>query len=630
MGRKKSGAESHAEAASDGAQSDLGSMSGLAMLRQMPGIAWRGLHLVWVAGRRELLFAIGLQVTSGVSIAAGLLLLHEILSVFSKSAGSTNLSSLVPALVAFAVVTAAAGFASAVAPEQRLMLTELVSKTAMDGVLDITCAVDLETYESHTFHDHLERVQKNALSTPHQLVYGLLTLLQSLITAVSISFALLLIQPVLVVFIVGGLIPLWLTTRLNSRDMFRFIHDITPRDRERGYLTRILTGKDAASEVRSFNLPNFLRNRYDQLYGERIDLLQRVVRGRMRRSLIGSAAVSLAIVGVLSVLILLVLSGRMSLADAAVSALAARQLSSMMQSLNTGMASLLDSVIFLRDYESFLQVGKTLEKTRPSAPAPAGFGRLKVNDLSFTYPGASKPVLHNIDLEIRAGQSIAIVGRNGSGKTTLAKLLCGLYMPTSGQINWDSTDISKCDPAQLREAISVIFQDFMRYELSAHANIALGRHSHYQDDSAVKYAAVQAGIHNKLESLDHGYETVLSKAFDDSTELSLGQWQAISLARAFFRDARFLILDEPTAALDAQAEYELFETIRTLTKGRSLLLISHRLASVRAVDRIYVLEHGRIIESGNHDDLISADGHYAQLFRLQASGYSSQAEPLSR
>ena len=228
-----------------------------------------------------------------------------------------------------------------------------------------------------------------------------------------------------------------------------------------------------------------------------------------------------------------------------------------------------------------------------------------------------------VSLEIGAGEIVALVGENGSGKTTLAKLLCRLYLPERGRVLWDGMDTATVDPDELRRSVAVIFQDFLHYSLPASENVGMGRHQRIGDLKGIRGAALHAGADDFLATLPKGYETVLGPEFQGGKELSVGQWQRVALARAFFRDAPFIILDEPTAALDARAEHELFESIRTLCQGRSVLLISHRFSSVRSADRIYVLHEGRVVESGSHDQLMGQGGRYADLFTLQASAYLS-------
>jgi ATP-binding cassette subfamily B protein len=226
-----------------------------------------------------------------------------------------------------------------------------------------------------------------------------------------------------------------------------------------------------------------------------------------------------------------------------------------------------------------------------------------------------------VSLEIRKGEVVALVGENGSGKTTLAKLLAGLYSPDSGTITWDGVDLGDCDPALVRDSVAVIFQDFLKYLLTASDNVAFGRHERIDDRPTIEAAARRAGAHDFLSSLRHGYDSQLGPEFFGGSDLSVGQWQRVALARAFFRDAPFVILDEPTAALDPRAEAELFDSIRSLLEDRSVLLISHRFASVRSADRIYVLSAGEIVESGTHADLMAAGQLYAELFAMQAAGY---------
>ena len=326
-------------------------------------------------------------------------------------------------------------------------------------------------------------------------------------------------------------------------------------------------------------------------------------------------------VGTLLLVAWLTLSGRVTLSQAGIAVAGVAVVGSRLTQAGYAAGSLSEASLYLDDYLAFMTLLPQAEQARPADPAPRGFGRLEVDQVSFTYPSGEQPALRDVCLHVDAGEVVALVGENGSGKTTLAKLLAGLYLPDQGRVLWDGTDVATVDPDQLRRSVAVIFQDFIRYHLPARDNIGLGRVEAIDDLGAVRAAASQAGAHDFLAALRAGYETMLGPEFIGGTDLSIGQWQRVALARAFFRDAPFIILDEPTAALDPKAEHELFDRIRSLLADRTVLLISHRFSSVRSADRIYVLADGRVAEDGTHEQLMARRGRYAELFTLQADAY---------
>jgi ATP-binding cassette subfamily B protein len=325
--------------------------------------------------------------------------------------------------------------------------------------------------------------------------------------------------------------------------------------------------------------------------------------------------------GIMLFLVWQVLNGSVDVADAGIAIAAVQMLGNRIDLLTMGISSLYETSLFLEDFTSFLKLKPAIDESRSKEPAPSGFEEIAVHELEFAYPGSKRKALKGLDLKIRRGEVVALVGENGSGKTTLAKLLGCLFRPTGGSVTWDGVDITTYEPQSVRDSIAVIFQDFVKYKLTAHENVGLGDYERADDLEAVRAAASAAGADGFLSKLKNGYQTILSKEFKGGRDLSVGQWQKVALARAFFRDASFIILDEPTAALDPRAERELFDNIRDLTRGKTVLLISHRFSSVRHADRTFVLDKGELIEEGTHEELMALDGLYAELFKLQASSY---------
>ncbi|MDQ3569700.1 MAG: ABC transporter ATP-binding protein/permease [Actinomycetota bacterium] len=596
-------------------------------LRKLPLLVVKALRLVWRAGRRELIVTTLLQLFQGVGVTAQLLLGKSVLDSVLATTGSVGgFSAVAPQFGILMAITVLLSFANAVQAEQSRVLGELVARAAYNRVLDVAGTVDLEAFESPAFFDRLQRAQIGGLTRPLQMVNGLGTLTTSVVTLLGIAVALVALQPVLLPFILLGYAPLWYASTRNSKALYQFVLGMTEDDRQRAYLQRILSGRDEAKEVRAFALGPLLRARYERLYAERIAKLRQVARKRMIRSLSAALGTSGLTVASLGVLGYLYVDGQMSLPSLGAAVAGLLQLSGRLRGLADGAGALYESALFVDDYESFLEVIPQLPAAHPVEDPLPPFEHLATVGLTFTYPGAGKPAVEDVSMEIRAGEIVALVGENGSGKTTLAKLLAHLYRPSKGSILWDGVDTASFDPLRVRCSISVIFQDFVRYLLPARENIGAGRHERFDDAPAIVAAARWAGADAFISRLPKGYETTLGKEFTGGSDLSLGQWQRVALARAFFRDAPFVVLDEPTAALDPRAEDELLNSIRSLFQGRSVLLISHRFSSVRWADRICVLRGGRLVEQGSHGELMAKGGIYAELFTLQASAYLSHHE----
>jgi ATP-binding cassette, subfamily B, bacterial len=591
-------------------------------LRRLPRLCREAVRLVWAAGRRELLAVLAIKAVNGVGLAAVLLLgkgvLDEVIVAGRSGAGA---GAVLPRLLLLTVVMAGLGFVSAIGREYREVLAELASRHAQSQIIDVACAVELEAYDTPSFHNRLVRAAGGGQFRPWQVVEGLTGLAGALVGIVGITLALLALQPWLVPLVLAAAVPLLVAVARGGELMFGFRHRMTEIERRRNYLYMLLSGKDAAKELRAFGLAGFLRARFDRLYDQHMVELRKVAGRRLRVSLLGNLATTVVLAGIVAGLLVLALDGRIGLAEAGTAAGAVFVLGERLMNAVFSAGMLYESSLFIDDFTSFVAMAPRAAARRRRHPAPQGFRRLQVRDVTFTYPSATTPALREVSMEIGAGEIVALVGENGSGKTTLAKLLCRLYLPQRGRVLWDGVDTATVDPDGLRRSVAVIFQDFLRYALPAGENIGMGRHQRIDDEDAIRAAARQAGAHDFLAGLAQGYQTVLGPEFEGGKELSVGQWQRVALARAFFRDAPFIILDEPTAALDARAEHELFEGIRTLCRGRSVLLISHRFSSVRSADRIYVLDGGRVVESGSHEQLMDLGGRYADLFTLQASAY---------
>ena len=594
------------------------------MFRRLPANVARSVALVWSAHRGAAFVSMALSVIGGVGIGVQLLVGREVLrAVLAAGSAGAGLRSVIPELAVLAVVTMVMTLSAVGAQVMQRLITEYSIRAVQARVLDAAAAVDLEQFESADFYDRITRAAREGVMAPLRISGGLVALVGGFVGAVTVMVALGAVHPLLVPLVIVGYLPLWYVATANSGDLYSFSMGQTPGDRMRNALQQVLWGRAPAAEVRAFGIGPFLRQRWDRLVQERIDEAAQVVRGNMRRAGLGGVVTSVLTAGVFGVLVWLLLGGRIDIAGAGVAAVGIQQLGSRLESLSMGASSMFEASLFLDDTLDFLSRAEDQAKLRPTAAAPAGFDTLKAAGVVYRYPGTPRTAVGGVDLEIRAGEVVALVGENGSGKTTLAKILSGLYQPTEGTVSWDSVDLATVDPATVRDHVAVIFQDFVRYPLSAAENIGIGRVERMADGGAdqVLAAARHAGADTYLQGLHKGLDTVLSKEFEGGEDLSVGQWQRVALGRAFFRDAPFIILDEPTAALDPRAEFELFEKIRELFRGRSVLLISHRFSSVRMADRIYVLHEGQVVESGTHDELMQLGGRYAELFTMQARAF---------
>jgi ATP-binding cassette subfamily B protein len=596
-------------------------------LRYLPRLLLGALRLVWGAAPSQLVLNVALQAVGSAALALQVLVGKQLLTKLLADNTTKDFSSAVPWIVLLAGVMAVASVVAIVRNELQRLLSEMVSRSAMQQVVDASCRADLARFEDPTFHDRLQRAIVNASIRPLQMTAGLLSVGSSALAALALGAALLTIEPLFFLLGVIAAVPLTFSSLRVGRALYRFAVEQTPTDRERTYIQTLLVEKDPAKEIRAYELGGFLRSRFAALYERRIQALRRLVRRRTVQGAAGGLLTAVVSGAVLGLLIFFVSDGRVSLAGAGAASAALILLGTQLQGLAGGMGQLYESALFIQDFNNFVQFAPGTSQFAGTAPPPPDIGDLRVRDLTFTYPSRQKPSLSEINIEIRAGQVVALVGENGSGKTTLAKLLAGLYLPQEGHITWGDEDLTTMDINLVRGRVAVLFQDFVHYFLSARENISMGRWERAGDEPAVREAAARSGAKSFVDDLPHGYDTYLGPQFFGGSDLSGGQWQRVALARAFFRDAELVILDEPTAALDPRAEAALFSVVRQLFSGRSVVLISHRFATVRLADHIYVLDQGRMIEHGAHDQLMGRNGLYAELFTLQASAFGLREPP---
>jgi ATP-binding cassette subfamily B protein len=586
----------------------------LGRLRRLVGSS---LSLVWSAGRRLLIALVAVQLVSAVALAAQVITVERVLSgMLSAERGHVMDEVLIPVVV-LALLSAVAAVAGAVQGQLQRLLGESVGRRMWGQVLGVATGVGLRYFESPEFYNRLQRVQTSAVVRPYQVTQGLLAMGGALAASIGLGITLFAISPVLLPLVVIAGVPLLVTSSRESRLEFDFSVRQTPAVRLRGYFTLLQTGRDEAKEVRAYGLAGWLSSRFDGLYAAYLRDLRSHVLRRGLLSLVGQLGVAIVLGGTLVALVALIDRGDIDVAEAGAAIVAIRLLATQVQALFRGAQSIFESGLFLDDLQQFLALGEAAVDEDDGAEPPERFGLVRVEDVRFRYPGAPRDALKGVDVELRAGEVVALVGENGSGKTTLAKLLAGLYEPDAGRVLWDGQDVSAFRPSSLRQRIAVVFQDFVRYALPATDNIALGRVDHPAEPARVRSAAAAAGAETMLDALPQGFDTVLSRLFAGGTDLSGGQWQRVALARSFYRDAPLVILDEPSASLDPRAEHELFTTLRDALRGRTALFISHRFSTVRGADRIYVLHEGEIVEQGTHDELVTHDGRYAELFRLQ-------------
>ncbi|MBO0812010.1 MAG: ABC transporter ATP-binding protein [Microlunatus sp.] len=589
---------------------------GRARLRSMLG----AVTLVQRAGGGTFLATLILFAVSNLGLVVELMIGNQLLHVLVGHGHDAPLTpSIWVLLISVVVISGIVAFAGAAGAGLHRLLTERTIRYCSAITLAVTARVPLREFESPAFHDRLERVRQNH-SSPLEIAIAVPQLVSAAIGAIAVLVGLAVINPLLAPVTLLSAAPIWLVGRSNSDEMYSFSFGNAPYDRARQNLEKIINDRESAAEVRAFRLSGYLTDRWAASYDDRIAEITGLVRRFVRRSAFGAAIASLVLVVVFVIILMLVGHDGMSLAAAAAACVAVLILANRCQQAATSAARLVEQSHYVQEFLDLSAWSASLPVPRVIQVQP--FTALQAHAISFSYPAAERLALDQVSLRIERGEVIAIVGPNGSGKTTLAKLLAGLYPPTDGVITWDDRPLSAITQDGGLSEVGVVFQEFGHYWFSAADNIAVGAVQRSGDHDGVRRAADRAGVTQFVNELPRGFDTPLGVEVEGGTDLSGGQWQRIAIARVLFRDASFLIMDEPTAALDAEAEAALFETIAALAEGRTVVLISHRFSTVRSADRILVLDHGRLIEQGSHAELMALGGRYARMYSLQAKAYA--------
>lgn len=577
------------------------------------------------------------ETSRGLSVGLGLLsLLAGLLPAGIAYVGKHIVDAVVAAaesglaadqLVAVKWVGVELGLVVALAVAQRGILTVQSLLRALLGqrvnvmILEKALTLDLRAFEDPKFYDQLVRARREASSRPLQVVTRTFGIFQNAFSLVAYGALLLELSPWAVLVIVVAAVPAFIVETRFSADAFRLFRWRAPETRKQMYLESVLARDEYAKEVRLFGLGPLFLERYRKLFEQ---LFVEDKKLTLRRGFWGFALGLLstaALYGAYGWIVVEAATSRITLGEMTMYLLIFKQGQSALSAILTAIGGMYEDNLYLSnlyeflDYESALHQGTATEGTVP------GDG-IRFEDVSFTYPGAPSPAIDGVTLHLAPGSKLAFVGENGAGKTTLIKLLTGLYAPTDGRVLLDGLDVMEWDQETLHRRVGVIFQDYVRYQMLFGENIGVGDVRAFGDEERWVAAADKGMADDFIDRLPDGYQTQLGRWFKGGVDLSIGQWQKVALSRAFMREeADVLVLDEPTASMDAEAEAVIFERFRELAEERMVILISHRFSTVRMADQIVVLDRGKIVERGDHESLLSADGRYAHLFKLQAAGY---------
>lgn len=598
-----------------------------AVLRRLPRLLASGFRLAWRADPRAARLLVVANLGRGLAQAASLLAVNHILAgLLTGAAIEDRLHRALPALIAVSGTMSAGALLRAVTTYATGRLEPRVERVATEVYLERASQVELAAIEDDQFHKLLDSARYGASSARRMMSIGnrAINAATSFITAASVLTVL---HPVLLPLLALMTVPGSWSALTTARRRYLSFHAWTQHTRAGSLIGHMLTDTGAAPEIRVHGIGPFLLRHFRALSESAEAEQARLARLEARTGLIAAVWIGAATAATYLTLGALLLGGAMALSVAGTAVIAIRTGSANLTTLALEVNALHEQALFVGDLEQLCEEAERRTLPTGGLPLPELPQRIDFEHVTFTYPGQAAPALDDVTLTIPTGKIVALVGSNGSGKTTLAKLFAGLYTPQQGRILWDETDAAHADRNQLTDRVAMVAQDFTRWSFTARVNVLIGRPDAPAGDDRVDRALRHAGAKELVAELPRGLDTLLARGFRGGHQLSGGQWQRIGFSRAAYREGQILIVDEPTAALDARAELQVFDEIRALADdGRTVLLITHRLASVRHADLVHVLDKGHLVESGTPSDLLAADGLYAELYRLQASQYAPEGD----
>ncbi|GIG55746.1 multidrug ABC transporter permease [Longispora fulva] len=594
------------------------------VLARLPRLTRLAFGMAWRASARDTVATVVLQVASGLFTAFGLLATQQVLvHLFSSGLTRDKVLAALPSLLVVMAAAVARGGLSTAAGYAQARLKPRVRNAAEVHLLSVTSRVQLSAYDTESYADALDRARNRGLHAVEELVNATIDLLTNTARFTAVAVTLLTIHPLLLpVLIVAALPEGWGAVRA-ARAEYQASTRWLARARWSWTLGHQLAYRRHAPEVRSYNLRGYLLRRFGLLLDQIQQTELQVAREQTTARVIGGSLAGIGTACVYALLAFLLVEGHLPLAAAVTAVFALQTGGSALRNLIYNVNHVFESGLYVTDVQD-TETTTLARQERAGTAAPKAPAEIRLEDVTLTYESADAPALAGVSLTIRRGQTIALVGENGSGKSTLAKILGGLYEPTGGRMLWDDADTSGFSPEAMREHIATISQDFARWPFTAREAVRIGAEPRPVTQADIETSARAAEAHEMILGLPNGYATLLDTSFKGGHDPSQGQWQRLAAARGFHRDAPVIICDEPSAALDPRAEHALFQYLRDGAADRITVLITHRLANVRDADQILVLDHGRVLEHGDHDQLMAADGTYAELFQLQASGYSSE------